>query len=607
VTILATVLFVPPASAGDPQSATPPTLSAEDAEQASAVLAAEDRRLTEVRTASSLARWQGHSWETPYRLSTGTGYTLVLTPSSSAYTVEDLLALAPQTFLRMSDGSYLLTENIVVMPRATLRLAAPGGLTFRMASSSDGFVSVVSLGGKLELVGEEDAPLVVTSWDANAAQPDLNTSDGRAYIRAIGGQFEANRVTIEHLGFWSGRTGGIALTGTDRPNTGAISSIEGEAPSRSDAPSLLEDVNVQPAGELPAGADSPNLPYTVPATDYVSGRIANTTVKGNAYGVFVSGATSIEISGSTVSDSLRSGVVFHRFVKNALVSKTTSSHNHGDGFSIGRATTGVTMSESSAVGNAGSGFRLSGRPLADGPSVVGMSLKSYGNNSVSNSTATDNARYGIEVLGGFNIGLANNRLSGNDMGIMVNGPAQRVSVTGNQVDGSRRHGIALVNDVTDSTVTGNVVDGAATGVYVRDSTAEVTGNTVQAATSHGVSLVGEVAATEVAYNVLSGSGASALDTVRAATTVTATANQLDGWHDTSPWYFWFKKLLQPMTALWAMIFLLVATSAFRGRRTRGDQIAHPYAHQMAHHGHLPVPQPRVIDVRDPLLASPEAP
>jgi hypothetical protein len=579
----------PPTGASDrPELPVAAPLDPTDADIHAAVVASEDRRLTEVRTITSLARWQGQNWKTPYRLGTASGYTLVLTPRSAPYTVEDLLRLAPQTFLPMSDGSYLLNEHIVVTPRASLRLTAPGGLTLRLASNADGFATVVSLGGKLELIGEENAKLRITSWDPTTGAADVVTADGRSYVRAIGGQFEANHVELERLGFWAGRTGGLALTGTDRPNTGAIESAgPGDEP---DASSLLDDVTWQPAGPLETGTGNPSLDYAVPATDFVSGRIADVAVSNDAFGLFVSGANGVQVTDSSFTGNDLGGVVFHRYVTNGVISRTTSARNVGDGFSIDRATTGIAITESTARENSGNGFTLDGRALADGPSAVGAPLRSYGNNSVTGSTALDNGRYGVELLGGANLTVTNNVTEGHDMGIVVDGPASRVSLTGNTVRDSKRHGIALVDDVTDATVTGNVVDGSSTGVYVRDSTGDIRGNTVQDADAHGVSLVGKVDGSEVAFNVLAGRGASALDTHRSSGDVASETNNLAGWDDTTPWWVLWRKLLRPMNALWSALAVLITVSAIQGRRSRGE-INHPYAHQLAHQGHLPMPLP----------------
>lgn len=585
---------VPTATAEEPPDLV--AVTEEAAELRAAVLAAEDRRITEIRAVTSLARWQGKNWKTPYRLGTAAGYTLVLTPRSTPYTIDDLFQLAPQTFLQMSDGSFLLSEHIVVMARATLRLSSPGGMTLRLASAPSGFATIVSFGGKIEIVGEDGAEVAITSWDADAAAPDEQLDDGRAYIRAIGGQFEATYAHLTRLGFWSGRTGGLSLTGTDRPNTGAIESVD---PDVETGPlSMLDDVIWQPAGPLDAGQTNVPLDLTVPALDYVSSRLSNVTVDHSAYGLFVSGANGVQVTDSAFDDNEQGGVVLHRYVTNGSISRTTANRNAGDGFALARATTGIVISESTASHNQGSGFSLDGRALADGPSAAGASLRSYGNNSIANSTAIGNVEYGISLSGGFNIGLQSNTIEGHDMGIMVIGPARRISVTGNTVVDSDRHGVALVDGVLEATVSGNVVDRSTTGVYLRDSSGLVKGNTIEGASSHGVSLVGAADGSEVSYNVLAGTGASALDTRRSDGDVAATSNNTDGWHDTTPWYMWFKKLLQPMSLLWSVLALLIVVSAVRSRRANGA-IVHPYAHQMAHHGIMPVPQPRPDDTTEP--------
>ncbi|WP_146099661.1 right-handed parallel beta-helix repeat-containing protein [Kineococcus xinjiangensis] len=572
-------------------------LTDSEEQRSAALVAAEDRRLTEIRTVTAVARWQGEAWKKPYRLSTGTGFTLVLTPRSEPYTVADLLQLAPQTFLKMSDGSYLLTEHVIVSTRATLRLSQPGGLTVRLASSPKGFTSIVSLGGKLQLAGEEGAPVRIESWNADAGAPDTELVDGRAYLRALGGQFHAEHAQLSKLGFWSGRTGGLSLTGTDRPNTGAIEPLANIRPGAEQLPSVLEGVSAQPAGPLEPGQENPNLDYSVPAFDYVSTRIENTTIEDNAYGLFITGANGLHIGDSRVERSLIGGVILHRYVSNGVIERTVASGNRGNGITLDRATTGISLNGVTASDNEMNGVSMSGEPLAAGPSATGATTVSYGRNSVTNGTFQDNGHYGIEVIGGLDVGVQNNRLAGNSMGIVVRSAAERVSVTGNEVARTERHGIALIDGVRNSTVTGNLVKGARTGIYLRDSVAEVRGNTVQEASSHGVSLVGRAEGAEVSYNVLAGAGASALDTARSTGDFAAASNEVEGWDDTTPWYYWFKKLLQPMTALWTLIVLLVVTSALRGR-SRTRTVEHPYAHQMAHQGALPIPAPRTIDLRD---------
>jgi len=110
--------------------------------------------------------------------------------------------------------------------------------------------------------------------------------------------------------------------------------------------------------------------------------------------------------------------------------------------------------------------------------------------------------------------------------------------------------------------------------------------------------VGGVDGSEASYNVLAGSGSSALDTRRSHGDIASTTNNTDGWHDTTGWVVIFKKLLQPMTALWSALAVLIVVSAIRGRR--GDRpIEHPYARQAATFDAVPASPPLVIDLDRP--------
>jgi tRNA A37 threonylcarbamoyladenosine synthetase subunit TsaC/SUA5/YrdC len=91
-------------------------------ETEASLVAAEDKRLIQVRTVASIARWTGANTSIPYRVASSTGYTLVLPARSKEYTIDDLLTLAPKTFVRQPDHSYLLSENIVIDAGGTLTM-----------------------------------------------------------------------------------------------------------------------------------------------------------------------------------------------------------------------------------------------------------------------------------------------------------------------------------------------------------------------------------------------------------------------------------------------------------------------------------------------------
>jgi hypothetical protein len=597
------VLALAPAPAtGAPTPALSAAPNTDDLRQA-ALVQAEDDRLVRVRAVAAVAVVKGGpDWSKPYRLDTGTGYTLVLTQRSDPYQIADLLELAPQTFIRQADGAYLLTENIFVTNGAALRLSNAGGLTIRMASNSNGFVSIVSFGGGLTIAGTEQAPTTITSWDPRANRPDTDVTDGRAYVRAIGGTFTMTYATLSDLGFWSGRTGGLSLTGTDRPDVGAIGGPEhltkhqrqtGKAktpdgPAKSVRPPEAGGVLAQPSGDL----TSPDTRFDLPGLSYISVRISHAVLRGNAFGLFVSSAQGISIADTTVEQSLEDGLVMHRGASSAVIERTISRGNGGDGFVLSRATQQVRVSASTSENNRGNGFTLSGQPLATGPSASGESTAAYGSNSVSNSTARDNGHYGIEILGGIDVGIQNNTVDGSDMGIVARQGGADVAITGNQLHNQQRHGIAVRDGISGAVIAGNLITGAETGVYVRDSSVEVRGNIIQEATSHGITLVGDVDGSSVSYNTIDGMGSSAIEVSRSHGKVTDADNQTLAWFDTRALWRKVRHYTSPMTMLWTTVILVILFSAIR-RGSRHDDPAsksHPYADTM------PLDPPSTVEV-----------
>jgi nitrous oxidase accessory protein NosD len=278
------------------------------------------------------------------------------------------------------------------------------------------------------------------------------------------------------------------------------------------------------------------------------------------------------------------GVLMHRFAKNATIENTTVTGSRGDGFVLSRATEKVRVVGCTAERNGRNGFTLNGQALADGPSASGESLVSYGDSSVSGSTARDNGRYGVELLGGRKLSVQGSRIIGGDMGIVVRAGAADVRISGNTVTGQRRQGIALRDGVTGAAVGGNIVTGPVTGIYVRDSTGTIVGNTIQVARApkaHGVSVLGGSEGTEVTSNTIRGAGTSAVHVSRAQGRVERSDNDTEGWTDTSTLWMKAQRWFKPMNLVWAAVFLLVITSAVRSREA-GPSVrrgAHPYERQ----------------------------
>jgi len=536
-----------------------------DPEAEALIVAAEERRLVEVRAIANAAEWTGAAAFKPYLLETGNLYTLVLTARDAPYTVDDLLRMSPSSFVRQPDGAYVLSENIIVEEGATLSLAEPG-LDLRMLSTSTGFASIVTIGGSLEVLGTVEQPVSITSWDEDNGAVDTDTSDGRAYIHVVGGNAEFVNAGFEHLGFWSGMTGGVALTGTE------LAAVPESDVVDTGNPEVFGEELLPTEGEASVVDIAPDLS----GYSYVTARVENATFSDNAFGLFITSADGVTVNNSTISNSLVDGLVLHRDVRNTVVKNTTVTESARDGFSLRRATTGVVFDRVTATDNGRNGISLDGTALADGPNATGTTTEVYGNNIVQNSTSSGNTRYGIEVLGGVNVTLSNNQAVDNHTGIVVTEGAGGVIVENNRVTGEGEQGISLRNAGVDATVTGNTVLGSETGIYARDAGGVFERNVIEGASAHAITLVGDTGASVVEANTVTGTGLSPIDVARTSE-ATLVDNRVDGWVSTKPLDVVLRQIFQPLTVLWLCLGLLVLFTAVSGVGRRRGVIVNPYA------------------------------
>lgn len=535
------------------------------------LVALEDERLVYIRTVASAARWRVDGLEGPYRIRTGAAFTLVLPARDVPYTVADLITLAPDTFIKQVDGSYLLLESIAVLPGATLSLESPEGIDLRMKSDVESFVSIVTLGGSLNLGGSEADEAKVTSWNALEASVDTTTEDGRAYIRVIGGHASLSHAQFSHLGFWSGNTGGLALTGTD-----TISTIDADItapPAVGSTP--VNGARILPEEELSTLSTPVEEDYSI-----VSAGIDHVTVISNAFGLFVTNAEDVVVRDTQVSESLVDGIVLHRHVSDTTISRTTSSDNNVDGFSLNRSSTNVAFRNVTAEDNGRNGMSLDGQALADGPNAVGTGVRTYGHNRISSSTIIDNGRYGIELSGGDDLEVVTSTIAKNDVGIVVNHGAADVDIVGNTFEAQRRQSVAVRDGVESVTVARNSIVGGDTGIYVRNADASVIDNTLTSISNHGISLVGDVTDTRVIRNSVAGYGSIA---IWAETSIGGIVDENDllDWRPATTFETIVNSVFQPLTFVWLLLASLLVASAFtRKRQLKVRTIRSPYAERV---------------------------
>ncbi|MDN5860191.1 MAG: right-handed parallel beta-helix repeat-containing protein, partial [Pseudonocardia sp.] len=459
--------------------------------------------------------------------------TTVLPAAARSYTLDSLIRLgAARRAGTTADGAPVveIVRSVLVLPGAKLVIDTPGA-TVRLASGPDGFVSLVSWAGAIAVTGAENAPLTLTSWDG--AGPDGVVADGRAYVRIIGGDLSTAFVKASHLGFWSGRTGGVAVTGL---------------------------------GDRPATA-------TLKATD----------VRDSHYGLYTSDTSSVTVADSTFTANQAGGVLLHRGSANVVLERTTVNQNGGPGILAGRGSHTIALRQVTADANAGDGIRFDGGPLASDPGPAGASIAGHRDFRIEGSTVRGNRDDGVQIVDADDVVVTGNVVTGHGNGIVLTGAIVGARVEDNQVSGAVTAGIAVRDGPSGVLVGRNRVAGGLLGIQVRAARAEVRGNAVEGVTGHAVSLVGAVTGSTVVGNTLAGRGRSGLDTARMnpGAVVALDANDVTGWDIEIPLGERVADTVRdhPLLPLWVVVLLLpVLLLVVRLRRRRRAQ---PYAEVVA--------------------------
>ena len=487
-------------------------VSAVDAERQSAVLAREDQRL--LTLVASVRPAAG-----PYVQDLDGVDTLVLTAGGPAYGLADLVELGAARVER--DGVVLLTRHVLVAPGARLTLDAPG-TTLRLLSDRSGFVSLVAWKADMTLSGAAGQPLTVTSWDPGLGEADPSTVDGRAYVRDVSGGMELRHVAASDLGFWAGRTSGVAWTGS--------SSTE------------------------------------------ATGAIIESTFRHSHYGAFASQGEGLTVMGSDFSGNTVDGLSLHRSTAKTTIDDSSARGNGRHGFSADQGSESVTFTGVAAEKNGAYGVFFSGTPLSEGQSASGASLRTYGRVQMSGGVLRQNGKAGIRVVDGNFVTISDTRVADNADGIVLAGTASPTRVEDTTISGSRRFGISVNGG--SAQVTGNKLSGSETAIRVRDAAVAVTSNNVREATAHAISVVGAAHGSSVADNTIGGRGPSGVDVYRVApgVTVDQSGNDVEGWtRDRDNWTYWTTFIPNhPLLVLWVVV---LGVPLFLGLRARSHKPA----------------------------------
>lgn len=453
--------------------------------------------------------------------------TLILPPRRTGYTITDLQRAGAVVPMRQG-GGFLLVDSVLVASGATLKLGGAGLPTLLMDSSASGFSSLVTWGGTLTLAGDSpERPLAITAWDRVTNQPAADRGYGRPYIRAVGGRLDLRNVRASSLGFWSGRTGGVAWTGlSSRPATGSA---------------------------------------------------VSSTFTGNTYGAFVSRADHVQFTDDLFEGNQLDGLQLHRNAVGSTVTGSAAVRNGGNGFVVGRGATGAVLRGDLAVHNRGNGFLLDGRPLVNGASPSGGQAVPTVGTTLEGSDAEANARTGILVEGGAGTVLKNNIVCGPVTGIAVRAGATDTTVAGNDVRCGGRVALSIGPSVTGTTVAGNSLSQARIGMLIRNSPGvRIMDNRITGMSLFAISVRGSSFGVVGNGNLIAGRGFQPIDTRGGAAAPLITNSNLGGWQRRSAPSVLGYLRYHPILTLYLAILTLVVASSILSRLRRRPTLPYQY-------------------------------
>lgn len=413
--------------------------------------------------------------------------TVLLTARSTPYGVADLVGVG--ALVVSGERELTLQRSVVVARGATLDLVAPG-TTLRMRSDAEGFTSIVAWDGTLNLAGAEGSPLTVVGWDVAADAPDTTTTDGRSYLRVKDGRLNASYVALRSLGFWSGRTGGLAVTGA--PETLARAFVTGLD---------VADVHI---------------------------------------GLYLSGVQDSVVDSTTVVGAQQDGLEITNSSRGIAVQGVTVDGVGGDGISVSRGSSDVDVTSSAVRDAGGYGLLAVGTAMADGPNSAGWSTQNYAGLRVDGLVLTDNVAGGVRVDATDDVRLVDLDVTGSATGVDLRGPSDGTDLVGSTVRSGDQVAVRVRDDATGVRLSTVALTAPTTAALVEGG-AEVVVSGADLTVDEGHAVVGQGEATTVQVTGGSATGQGAGAVVARSGGVTEDADV-----DTDAWRY------RPVVVTWAV-------------------------------------------------------
>lgn len=381
----------------------------------------------------------------------------------------------------------------------------------RISSGPKGHAFLAANRGKLVFAGSSAQRQQIASFDTSTARPDLDPTNGRAYVTVRGGHMRFTDVDAKYLGFNDGVTSGVSWMGT--------------------------------------------------ATNPATGGSARSSFTSGRFGAYTSGARGLRIAQSQFARNEIYGFDPHSSTHRTLVEDSEAHDNGRHGFIFSKDCNDNVIRRSRSFSNGGAGFFIDdGNPLRSG-------IQESNRNVIEGSTATDNRDAGFVIEGGNNNEIRQSRALGGRLGVVVRERATDARIADVSVTQPTNIGIQLTGGSTRSAIEDSDVL-APVGLSVGASTENRVSGLDVTATLTGIRLLTANSAS-FANTSVHGGGRAAVSVDRSATEIPGVDEA--GWVATTPESWRVRAInfvLHPIGATAWILIVCVPLTAWLTTRSR---------------------------------------
>ena len=389
----------------------------------------------------------------------------------------------------------------------------------------------MNYGGRLEISGTAGrAASRISSWDTDHRQPAQESRTTAAPTSArSAASVRSPTPSLQNLGFWSGRTGGLSHDRLRPPRTaGRWTLMAPKTPVRPTTARSTEGSRSRPTCRACPG------PAPVPRRSAATRRLRlssprrSTTPRStdDVYGLFLANAVGASLhvtrQGQPHGRYRAAPLRLQRHVVDTSVSNSARTGSSSPG------PPGPCDSENDQRQPANGVTGITGRPLANGPTATGTASDLLRQQrGPGQQSYADNGHYGMEIVAATTPPCATTPCR-KPMGIVVARRRPRVIVDGNHLAAIRpaRPSRCATGRPTPWCQATHVTGGTV-GLYLRNASALVKATPSPGLTRHGISAIG-TAGHDVRANTIAGRGPSAIDRSGPATSRPRTTTPTGG-------------------------------------------------------------------------------